>query len=144
MKKSILSIAIFLTANFLIAQNDAVLGKWKGEWSNEIGHHYKFILKLYEDDFGDISGAFTWKLLQSPRMYEQRKLGLTAIEYVIGDYDPRTRILTLKGVRQSDPYNIISVDIYYLKLSQSGNRLQGLTQNHGNWKGVFYGIRKGY
>ncbi len=96
---------------------------------------------MEDDGFGEIKGAFTWKLIKSPRANEQSKLGLTAVEYFTATYDKTTRKLVIKGSRKDDPHSIIGLDIYHLTLSENGEVLEGITANHGTWKGVFYGIR---
>lgn len=118
-----------------------ILGKWNGEWSNEKGAYFKFVLDLKEDNFGDIKGEIKWKLVKSPRASEQSKLNLTAVEYVAGSYDKKSRKLKIKGTRKDDPHTIIALDTYELTLSKNGDVLEGITENNGNWKGVFYGVR---
>lgn len=143
MKKTLfLAVAVLLGTNILVGQNKEILGKWKGEWSNQNGFYFKFSLDLREDNLGDIEGEFTWKLIKSPRAYEQSKLGLTAIEYIVGTYDHSSRELEIKGINKKDPNSIIGLDVYHLKLSLNNDVLDGKTANHGTWKGLFYGIRK--
>lgn len=138
----ILLITILFGTPLLIGQNQNVVGTWKGEWSNHTGFYYTFILELREDKTGDISGEFIWKLIKSPRSDEQKKLGLTATEYVRGTYNSHSRKLNIKGVRKEDPNEIIGMDVYDLTLSKNGAVLEGKTENHGTWKGVFYGLRQ--
>lgn len=122
-------------------KNEDILGIWEGEWSNEQGHYYTFVLELEETDAQKIKGAFTWKLIKSPRDYEQKKLGLTAKEFVEGEYDPETKKLSLTGTSKDDPHWIIGIDVYDLTLSKNKQILNGKTEHYGDWKGYFYGAR---
>ena len=140
MKSYFIFCLLFLFSLQTNAQNQDVLGKWKGEWSNHLGYYYKFVLDLREDQFGDIVGEFVWKLIKSPRQDERKKLGLTAIEYVNGSY--KRKKLRLKGIRKDDPHRVIGIDVYELTLSENHDILNGITENHGTWKGVFYGSRQ--
>ena len=142
MKKLIFFIVISISSiGLLFGQNEEVLGKWKGEWSNHEGFYFTFILDLAESDAGDITGEFIWKLIKSPRKDEQPKLGLTAKEYITAKYDKDKRKLQIKGFKKEDPHLIIAIDNYDLSLTENGQILEGKTENHGTWKGVFYGQR---
>lgn len=142
--KNILFIILLLTQTIstLSAQNEDVLGTWTGEWSNDRGYYYTFEIDLKENKLGKIEGAFTWKLIKSPYEYEQAKLGLKAIEYIEGFYNSKTKQLNVQGIRKDDPDRIIGMDEYALVLSENKTVLEGKTDNHGTWKGVFYGVRK--
>lgn len=136
------SVIFFQSIAFLFAQNEAVLGQWTGEWTDDDGYYYTFVLDLEESKLGNIQGAFTWKLMKSPYADEQRKLGLEAIEYIEGNFDAKNGKLMVQGIRKDDPDTIIGMDSYDLFLSKNKAVLEGKTKDHGTWKGAFYGIRK--
>ena len=144
MQKTFLISFLFLFSLGLYAQSPGasiLTGKWKGEWSNDKGHYFTFTLDLKGMPNDSISGAFTWTIVKSPWEEEQAKLGKTAIEYFKGTYSRDTREVTFIGYKKDDPHLIIGIDTYRLTLSENNNILEGITKNHGTWKGVFYGSR---
>jgi hypothetical protein len=119
----------------------SVLGKWRGKWTAEAKSAFSFEMQLGIAADKTIQGAITWKLESSPLAYQQSKVGLTAIEYVKGRYDPGSHILFLEGYSKNDPYGIIGTDIYRLEYAEDGNSLSGRTWSSGDWSGKFMGIR---
>jgi hypothetical protein len=71
----------------------------------------------------------------TPQEAKQSKIGLTAVEYIKGSYNPETRMLMMEGYRKDDPNDIISLDKYRLILSEDNRSLGGATWNHGRWRG---------
>lgn len=104
---------------------------------------FKFQATFYIDDVAadlsretaktDVAGKIVWQLEKSPHADEQPKIGLTAIEYVAGTFNPRDNLLELSGYALDDPNKLnIALDKYELKLSEKdgGEELHGGTAAH--------------
>jgi serine/threonine protein kinase len=109
-----------------------VAGKWQGQWNSSQGNIYSAEVNLDKaGSANSIQGSITWTLISSALQSRQSKIGLTATEFVKGNYNPMTRILSMEGYRKDDPNNIIALDIYRLVLSGDGKSLGGATGNPG-------------
>lgn len=118
-------------------------GEWEGEWTNPAGYLYTCVITLEVSESNNITGQINWVFEKTPREDEQSKIGLTAIEYINGTYDPQTRQVMFSGYERDDPYNIISLDDYRLFLSVDGNTLSGESAtNQGDWQGKLTANRK--
>jgi len=138
---TLFSLAFILIFPAVMCAQNSVEGSWKGEWSNNIGHYFTFELTLKQGGTNTVEGAFTWTIVESPYTDEKPKLGMTAVEYVRGQFDPKSRKLSLTGYKKEDPNRIIGLDYYTLTLTENGRILEGPTRNNNTWKGVFYGVK---
>ena len=64
-------------------------------------------------------------------------MGLTAVEFVKGEYDPERGLLSLSGFRKRDPNSLIGLDQYELVLSEDRDSLAGFTRAWGKWDAIF-------
>ena len=109
---------------------------YRGYWGSFVkSFKYQFEAHFLLDE--KASGYIVWTLVDSPRRYEYKLIGLTATEYVRGSYDQTTRTLKLEGYKKDDPNGIIGLDEYYLNVSDDGQRIYGSTSNYGSWLGWF-------
>jgi hypothetical protein len=113
-------------------------GEWKGSWTSPSGYLFTSTLSLQIAPDGAASGAFVWKLERSPLPEEQRKIGMTATEYVSGRFDAATGTLVVAGTRKDDPHDVIFTDRYRLVVADSGRALGGLSRNLGDWDGQLF------
>lgn len=112
-------------------------GRWKGGWSTSSGTLLDIEFTLNETGVNQIDGQIRWTLRKTVRPDKRDKIGLSAIEYIRGNYDPQTRLLTLKGYRKDDPDNVlVMVDDYRLTVSEDGRQLAGRAKNGGRWNGI--------
>lgn len=102
-------------------------GNWRGQWTNGKGSAFDQQFTLKDDGNGKISGQIVHTLQSTINMEKTGKIGLTAVEYVEGVYDPNTRIINISGVRKVDPNNLIILDKYRLSLSSDNSILAGET-----------------
>ncbi len=110
-------------------------GKWKGEWSTASGTLLVFDLTLTLNG-NDLDGQVKWTLRRTVRPDKADKVGLSAIEFVRGKYDPTTGDINLTGYGKDDPNNVlVMTDVYRLKISSDGRRLTGAARNGGKWNG---------
>jgi Flp pilus assembly protein TadG len=111
-------------------------GKWQGQWSSPFGTIFSANLYLEPISTNNgVQGQINWTMKSTPQEAKQSKVGLTAIEYVKGSYNPETRMLTMEGYRKDDPNSIITLDKYRLVLAEGNRSLGGATWNHGRWRG---------
>jgi hypothetical protein len=130
----------------LIAQapsNKLTGGPWSGEWKGNDGSVFNFTMQLSADFNNRVTGSIKWKMLAGSNSSNRLKIGLTAIEYVSGTYDPETRSVELQGQSADDPNGVISLDVYKISFDSSMQSLTGKTKNHGNWKGEMTGVTDG-
>jgi hypothetical protein len=111
-------------------------GRWQGQWSSPFGTI--FAANVYLETSGNstvVQGYINWTMKSSPQEAKQAKIGLTAVEYIKGSYNPEARLLTVEGYRKDDPNDIIALDKYRLVLAADNRSLGGATRNHGGWRG---------
>jgi hypothetical protein len=147
--KLILCMALmFLTAcSGSAAPDPATLvgGVWVGEWMTEgaeNGYLYTLEVTLNINAENEIDGQIVWTFVRSPFEADQALLGLSATEFVRGDFDPATLEVELTGYKEDDPKDIIGPDHYKLFLIEDGTILQGKSENGGAWNGFFTASRK--
>lgn len=107
------------------------------EWSGNFHHpQWQFAARMQLLPFTSASdktvrGQIIWTMERSPKPEEQSKIGLSAIEYVSGEFDSSKKQLTLRGNAISDPHNLhIALDSYSLSLSEDGQSMEGATTAH--------------
>lgn len=111
-------------------------GRWSGDWSTATGAYLTIKVDLQTDGSGRTGGQIEWTLQRTPRTDKMDKIGLSAIEYVSGEYNSTTQVLTLKGYAKNDPYDVlVMLDDYRLNLSDDNRRLTGAARNGGKWNG---------
>lgn len=113
---------------------------WVGEWRDDGNLQYGYNLHLKPLPGGQMAGYFEWKLIWTSLPDHFSKVGAIAREYLVGTYDPQTHALNLKGYRRVDPSDIISMDVYILKVSSDGKSLEGINVKPGNYHGSMFGI----
>lgn len=113
---------------------------WVGEWRDEGNLQYAFHLHLQPLGGGRMSGYFDWKLIWTWLPEHKSKVGASAREYVVGIYDPIKRQIKVSGIRQTDPADIISMDIYIIDVSADGKSIEGINVKPENYHGSMFGI----
>ena len=110
-------------------------GSWQGDWKDKSGYHFSFLITLRPTSDKELSGQIEWTLRASPRQSDRKKVGRQGIEFVEGTYDGVRNEITLRGVREDDPYLVIGLDTYKLSLSENADRLTGKSKAGGSWSG---------
>jgi hypothetical protein len=113
-------------------------GEWRGSWTSPSGYLFTTTLKLQVAADGKAEGVFVWTLRRSPLPEEQRKIGLSATEYVSGRSDAAAGTLVVAGTRKDDPHDVIFTDRYRLVVAGSGRAMGGLSRNLGDWDGQLF------
>ena len=113
-------------------------GEWHGQWTAPSGQLFTATLSLQVAPDGIADGQFVWTLKRSPLAEEQRKLGMSAIEFVSGKVDSAAGTVTLAGTRKDDPHDVIFTDRYRLVVGENGRTLGGVSRNLGDWDGLVF------
>ena len=113
-------------------------GEWHGQWTSPSGYLFAATLSLTVAPDGNADGRFVWTLKRSPLADEQRKLGMSATEFVSGKVDGAAGMLTLAGTRKDDPNDVIFTDRYRLVAGENGRSLAGVSGNLGDWDGLVF------
>lgn len=120
-----------------VTESDKLVTCVPSEWSGSFHHpQWQFAARMQLLPFtsaGDnnVRGQIIWTMERSPKSEKQSKIGLSAIEYVSGQFDPAKRQLSLRGVAISDPHNLhIALDSYSLSLNEDGHSMEGSTTAH--------------
>ena len=109
-------------------------GRWSGDWTAPSGAYLNVVFTLNDDGNGRVNGQINWTLRRTTRPDKMSKIGMSATEYVNGNFDPVTRKLSLQGYRKDDPNGVlVMLDQYRLTLSSDENRLSGSAKNGGKW-----------
>lgn len=118
-------------------EQTALAGPWRGVWTRaNSDYEYQAELSFAAPVQGKITGEIRWMLVQSPQVEEQDKIGLRGTEYLEGDYDARTHVAIVAGVRLDDPNGILGPDVYRFLMSPDGTQMIGLSlTNDRNWTG---------
>jgi len=111
-------------------------GRWKGNWSTASGTLFDFELSLAEGSNNSLDGQVKWTMRRTARSDKADKVGFSAIEFVRGNYDPSTGVVSLTGYNKDDPNGVlVMLDVYRLKVSKDGRSLTGQARNGGKWNG---------
>jgi hypothetical protein len=113
-------------------------GEWHGQWTSPSGYLFTTTLSLKVAPDGVADGRFVWTLRRSPLAEEQRKLGMSAVEFVSGKVDSAAGTVTLRGTRKDDPDDVIFTDRYRLVVGENGRSLGGVSGNLGDWDGLVF------
>jgi hypothetical protein len=138
------ALALLVFAASASAQTKAPLpvsdlaGEWHGQWTSPSGYLFAATLSLTVAPNGNADGRFVWTLKRSPLADEQRKLGMSATEFVSGKVDGTAGTLTLAGTRKDDPNDVIFTDRYRLVAGENGRSLAGVSGNLGDWDGLVF------
>jgi len=103
-------------------------GRWKGEWTSPNGNLYVADVNINDEKANNFTGQIVYTLKQTGT-HGKDKIGATAIEHIEGTFNPTSRLLQAKGVREDDPKNIIVLDKYQLTLSEDNQTLSGSSQS---------------
>jgi hypothetical protein len=120
---------LFILGHFSAAnaQFAPINGYWEGLWSEYLPCHMSLIT---ESDGQKVTGTITYifetRLQDGTIQREESK------EYLEGQYNAATGILTLKTVAEEDSPNLVVPGVYRFKMDQSGVHMSGTTQNIGS------------
>jgi hypothetical protein len=132
-----LSLAAFAQTKPALPTND-LNGRWHGQWTSPTGYLFTATLDLKVLADGAAEGRFIWTLKRSPLPEEQRKLDMSATEFVSGKVDSAAGTVNLAGTRKDDPNDVIFTDRYRMVVGENGRTLGGVSRNLGDWDGLVF------
>jgi len=144
MKKIFISLMLLLTFQYGFSQ---VL-YYKGEWTMVNKHDlFTGIFKIGIDAEGKANAEIIWTYLATDstnkdmlEMYKGKK-GRSGIEYAEGNFSATTNDFYFEGKRSEDPFVILGLDKYHLKLSADTQVIYGTTETQGTNEGMLYAVK---
>lgn len=100
-------------------------GSWSGDLSYPSGASFSGQADLTDEGGGRVRGQIVWTFIRGGNRSRAEKVGLSATEFVQGNYDAATRTLLLKGYSKSDANDLIILDKYRLILGEDNRRMNG-------------------
>ena len=144
MKKMLIASLSLVLVQSLTAQ----VYYYKAEWTMKNKHDlFTGICRIEIKDQDIVKGKLVWKFLavdstdQSMMDMYKGKKGKTGIEYVEGTYTRSTHDIFFEGKDKDDPYEVLGLDKYSLKISDNKQVLYGTTATGGTNSGLFYALR---
>ena len=143
--KKIIATGLFC---FILQFLQAQVLYYKGEWTEvNSGVLFAGIFKLDIVNKVEVKGELLWTYLAADSadgtmidQYKDKK-GSWGIEYVSGAFNPVTNDLYVEGKEKKDPFAVIGLDKYTLKLSSDKRVIYGKTDSNGKNNGLFYSYK---
>lgn len=144
MKKIFATLTILLCLQYGYAQ----VSYYKGEWTRLNKQElFSGIFKIGLDASDHVKVEIVWTYLatdssnsQLLEMYKGKK-GRSGIEYAEGNFSASANDLTFEGLRADDPFTILGLDKYHLKLSADKKVIYGTTETDGSHEGMLYAVK---
>jgi len=111
-------------------------GNWVGNWTSPKGYLFECNIQLSFESDNKARGKIDWTLQRAPNTILKTKVGSQAVEYLIGTYSAKERLIEVRGYDKNDPDGIIAQDFYRLKMSKDNLVIRGETQYWGDWQGA--------
>lgn len=144
MKQFVLIFSLLCTWQTVLSQTNY----YKGEWTRVNKHElFTGIFKIDITNDGKAQAELVWTILAADSTsryyidYYNGKKGKSGIEYAEGFFSAVTNDLYLAGKEKDDPYLILGLDKYHLKLSSNKQVLYGTTETEGTNEGLFYAAK---
>jgi hypothetical protein len=144
MKQLILIFCLLYTLQISFAQTTY----YKGEWTRVNKHElFTGIFKIDIKKDGSASAVLLWTYLAVDStshelldMYKDKK-GRSGIEYAEGFFSAPTNDFYFAGSEKDDPFNILGLDKYHLKLASNKQAIYGSTETDGTNEGLLYAVK---
>jgi hypothetical protein len=144
MKKLFLSIMLLFCLQHVFSQVSYYRGEWTMVNKNDL---FRGIFKISVAKNGSVKAEIIWTYLAvdstSKDLVEhyKRKKGKSGIEYAEGQFSRATNDFTFEGKKAVDPFAILGLDKYHIKLSNNKQAIYGTTETQGTNEGLLYAIR---
>lgn len=144
MKKLIATCTLLCCLQYGFAQ----VAYYKGEWTRLNKQElFTGIFKIVTDGAGKVKAEIVWTYLaidssnsELMEMYKGKK-GKSGIEYAEGNFTAAGNDMYFEGNRTDDPFVILGVDKYHLKLSANKQVIYGSTETQGSNEGMLYAVK---
>ena len=144
MKKLFVSVILLFSLQYSFSQ----VSYYKGEWT-AVNKQDRFtgIFKIGMNAGGKVKAQFIWTYLRIDstnkdlvEMYKGKK-DRSGIEYAEGYFSASTNDFNLEGKRKVDPFIILGLDKYHIKLSADKQAIYGTTETQGTNEGMLYAVK---
>ena len=144
MKKLFVTLTLLACMQFCFAQ----VSYYKGEWTRVNKQElFTGILKVTTNAAGTVKVEIVWTYLaidssnsELMDMYKGKK-GRSGIEYAEGSFSTAGNDLSFESIKTDDPFTILGLDKYHLKLSADKKVIYGSTETQGSNEGLMYAIK---
>ena len=144
MKKIIISVALLFT----LQQGFSQVFYFKGEWTMRNKHDlFTGIFKIGINATGKVKAEIVWTYLATDstnndlmEMYKGKK-GRSGIEYAEGNFSATTNDFYFEGIKTDDPFTVLGVDKYHIKLAANKQAIYGSTETQGTNEGMLYAVK---
>jgi hypothetical protein len=144
MKK--ISLAIILT--FCLLNVFSQVTYYKGEWTMLNKQDlFTGIFKIGINAAGIVKAEIIWTYQATDssnrdllEMYKNKK-GRSGIEYAEGSFSASTNDYFLEGKKTEDPFTILGLDKYHIKLAAGKQAIYGTTETQGTNEGMLYAVK---
>lgn len=144
MKKAFAIFILLLCSQFSFAQVSYFKGEWTRVNKQEL---FTGIFKINQNKSGNVKVEIVWTYWaidssnsELMEMYKGKK-GRSGIEYAEGNFSASTNDFTFEGQKTDDPYVILGLDKYHIKLSADNKVIYGTTETQGSNEGLLYATK---
>jgi hypothetical protein len=105
------------------------------------------IFKINIATDGSVKAEIVWTYLaidsSSRDLVEhyKNKKGKAGIEYAEGQFSATTNDLTFEGKKADDPFALLGLDKYHIKLASGKEAIYGTTETQGTNEGLLYAVK---
>lgn len=144
MKKLLTLLLLCFALCNCFAQTDYYKAEWTMKNKQDL---FTGICKIETDQQHVIKGEIIWRYWAVDStdqammdMYKEKK-GKMGIEFIEGNYFSNSHDVIFEGKAKNDPFGILGMDKYSLKLSADKQVLYGTTATEGTNSGLFYAVK---
>ena len=144
MKKIFATLTLLLCLQSVFSQ----VTYYKGEWTmKDKTDLFTGIFKIDVNAAGKVKAEIIWKYLAIDstskdflEMYKDKK-NRSGIEYAEGSFNPATNDFYFEGIKADDPFTILGLDKYHIKLAANKQAIYGTTETQGTNEGMLYAVK---
>lgn len=144
MKKIFVSLILLCCLQHVFSQVSYYKGEWTMVNKNDL---FTGIFKIDITTDGSVKAEIVWTYLAvdstSNELVEhyKGKKGKAGIEYAEGQFSAATNDFTFEGKKADDPFAILGLDKYHIKLAYNKQAIYGSTETQGTNEGLLYAIK---
>lgn len=144
MKKIFITFILLLGLQYGFSQ----VTYYKGEWTMKNKQDlFTGIFRIGINAAGKVKAEIIWTYLAIDsankdllEMYNGKK-GRSGIEYGEGTFNPATNDFYFEGIKADDPFTILGLDKYHIKLAAGRQAIYGSTETQGTNEGMLYAVK---
>jgi hypothetical protein len=144
MKKIFVTLTLLLSLQCVFSQVSYYKGEWTTVNKNDL---FTGIFKIGINAEGKVKAEIVWTYLAADstnkdmvELYKSKK-GRSGIEYAEGTFNPATNDFYFEGIKSDDPFTILGLDKYHIKLAAEKQAIYGTTETQGTNEGMLYAVK---